>query len=97
MTLIDRTFLRVHPATRVWWMRRDKCRACRWYIRGEDTKHDMGSERCGAYRASKPGPHRYNHEWCIDARSEGWERDDGQDGLCGPGARLFEPRQGGDA
>ena len=85
---IDQTFLRVHPATALWWQQREQCKSCRHMrlleggvLRCAAAHHPdaqvrlMLSARAGA--DVRP--------YCIDAR--------GEKGDCGPDARLWEGKE----
>lgn len=86
-TVTDRTFLRLHPATALWWRQRPKCRACAHYI--ADVQHDRSNsgERCSASRVRINAGRRSRTitMHCIDARIDG--------APCGPAAALFEPKK----
>lgn len=67
-------FLRLHPATELWWTRRSRCESC--------ANLQLGSGmRCKVTPAPRANGQR-ELLYCIDAREEGQP--------CGPDARLFK-------
>jgi len=76
-TLLSETFLRVHPATELWWQQREQCMRCGNALL---TRPYEGETilRCTMLRQS--GAH--GSGYCIDARLP--------DGPCGPEAKLFK-------
>jgi hypothetical protein len=76
-TLLSETFLRVHPATELWWQQREQCMRCGNALL---TRPYEGETilRCTMLRQG--GAH--GSGYCIDAR--------GLDGPCGPEAKLFK-------
>jgi hypothetical protein len=85
--LIRDEFLNAHPATLLWWEQREKCRACNHMLLN-GASLPVQEMRCYAIdtRApvARPRGRPATHPYCIDARLP--------DGLCGPEARCFEPR-----
>jgi len=80
MATLRSEFLRVHPATELWWQQREQCERCAHVDRRlEGRKEQSEVLRCTAVRT--PAGRR---EWayCLDARLEGRE--------CGPEAKLFK-------
>ena len=84
---IDARFLRVHPATEVWWQQREQCESCRhmMLIEGNIGESIM---RCRVSKNEHAGRFRRAHEargierlYCIDARSP--------DHPCGPDGKLW--------
>ncbi len=78
---LSETFLRVHPATALWWQQREQCMRCSHVCRRLEGSRSESSEvlRCKVVRT--PAGRR---EWayCIDAREKGRE--------CGPDGKLFQ-------
>jgi hypothetical protein len=70
-------FLRVHPATALWWQQREQCERCQHCTLREGYEGE-GVMRCKMLRQGGAGGAGY----CIDARDE--------EGPCGPNARLFQ-------
>lgn len=79
--MIDRRFLRLHPATEAWWVQRQQCALCTHcaQITGPEGEQIM---RCRVSKNKGPGGTAY----CIDARLPS--------GPCGPGGALFQSKPG---
>jgi len=81
-TLLSEQFLRVHPATKLWWEQREQCERCAHCVLYEGDEGE-GIMRCKAVRVPRTVTRPILGAYCIDARA--------QDGLCGPEARLYKP------
>jgi hypothetical protein len=77
-------FLKVHPATELWWQQRDLCARC------AHCKRDDTAMRCMVTKSAHSTPWMRaagsDQRYCIDARLLG--------APCGPQAMLFTPRVG---
>lgn len=90
---IDTRFLKVHPATAVWWEQRSQCASCR-HTRMKCGDGNEGVMRCAVARHPNAQVRMMLaarstsdvRPYCIDAR--------GEKGDCGPEARLWEPARG---
>jgi len=71
-------YLKLHPATALWWAQRDRCRACAHHFRSDDSR----SERC---RAAPAATGYREFRYCIDARGYAMP--------CGPDAKQFTPKE----
>lgn len=93
---LDTRYLTVHPVTSQWWQQRDKCRQCVHYLAPEKpavvrARGDYTAERCRVAVISVTT--RTLYEACIDARGTAEQRGDTVDGVCGPDALLFQPKE----
>ena len=79
-TLLSEQFLRVHPATALWFTQREQCLRCAHVERRLEGTDKERSEvlRCQVVRTPAG---RRGWAYCIDARSTG---------ECGPEAKLFQ-------
>lgn len=84
MQILDERFLSVHPATLVWWSRRDACQSCAYMIPGEADRATKAM-RCEKLPTKLPARiDKLDFTYCIDAR-------DSSGGACGPEATLRVP------
>ena len=76
-------FLKLHPATELWWQQRELCSRC------THCKRDDTAMRCTVTRNARSTPwlraSGNHHRYCIDARLLGAE--------CGPQGMLFSPKK----
>jgi hypothetical protein len=79
--VIDRRFLRLHPATEAWWVQRQQCALCS-HCQPSSGPEGEQIMRCGV--TTNKGPR--GTAYCIDTRLPS--------GACGPEGRLFQPKPG---
>lgn len=77
--LLDETFLKVHPATALWWQQRDLCRRCANY---RETPSESRTKMSVTQRCALRPNHRGG---CVEMRAMG--------APCGPRGALFVARE----
>lgn len=80
---IDTRFLTVHPATMTWWDQRETCETCQHLVLREGREGEAVMRCRQALTFHRPSRTEMG-VYCIDAR--------GDDGPCGPQARMYERR-----